>query len=118
MSGILPIDTTRVIFCWNLPKTSSITAMVVGKGFDWDTMNRLHEKGLIMKNHEGQDLKYQLFGWILFIVCAIFFIASSLKNGDILTFIGSVIFLIACVVFLIPLFRTIKKAENDTKKDD
>ena len=63
-----------------------------------------------MKNHEGQDLKYQLLGWILFIVCAVFFIASSLKNGDILTFIGSVIFLIACVVFLIPLFRIIKKS--------
>ncbi len=63
-----------------------------------------------MENYEGQDLKYQLMGWILFIVCAIFFIASSLKNGDILTFIGSVIFLIACVVFLIPLLRTIKKS--------
>jgi hypothetical protein len=58
----------------------------------------------------ARDLKYQLLGWILFIVCAIFFIASSLINGDILTFIGSVIFLIACVVFLIPLFRTIKKS--------
>ena len=71
-----------------------------------------------MENHVGKDLKYQLLGWILFIVCAIFFIASSLKNGDILTFIGSIIFLIACMVFLIPLFSTIKKRENDTKKDD
>jgi predicted membrane channel-forming protein YqfA (hemolysin III family) len=61
-----------------------------------------------MENHERQGLKYQLFGWILFIVCAIFFIASSLKNGDTLTFIGSVLFLIACIVFLIPLFKTIK----------
>jgi predicted membrane channel-forming protein YqfA (hemolysin III family) len=70
-----------------------------------------------MGKHEGQDLKYQLFGWILFIVCAIFFIASSLINGDTLTFIGSIIFLIACIVFLIPLLKTIKKGENDTKKD-
>ena len=77
--------------------------------------NKLKET---MENHEGQDLKYQLLGWILFIICAIFFIASSLKNGDTLTFIGSVIFLIACMVFLVPLFKTIKKAENDTKKDD
>ena len=71
-----------------------------------------------MKNHEGQDLKYQLLGWILFIVCAIFFITSSLINGDTLTFVGSVIFLIACMVFLMPLFRTMKKAENDTNIDD
>ena len=70
-----------------------------------------------MENNEGQDLKCQLFGWILFIVCAIFFIASSLKNGDTLTFIGSIIFLIACIVFLIPLLKKIKKGENDTKKD-
>jgi len=68
-----------------------------------------------MENHEGKDLKYQLLGWILFIVCAIFFIASSLKNEDTLTLIGSVIFLIACMVFLMPLFRTINKAENDKK---
>ena len=71
-----------------------------------------------MENHEGQDLKYQLVGWILFIVCAIFFIASSLKNGDTLTFIGSVLFLIACIVFLIPLIKTTKKISNDTKRDD
>ena len=70
------------------------------------------------ENQIGKEIKYQLTGWILFILCAIFFIASSLKNGDTLTFIGSVIFLIACMVFLVPLFKTIKKAENDTKKDD
>lgn len=49
------------------------------------------------------EIKYQLSGWILFIICAIFFLASSLKNQDVLTFIGSVIFLIACIVFIIPL---------------
>jgi predicted membrane channel-forming protein YqfA (hemolysin III family) len=59
------------------------------------------------KNQIGQEIKYELAGWILFIICAIFFVASSLKNHDILTFIGSVIFLIACIVFLIPLVRSI-----------
>ena len=54
----------------------------------------------------GQEIKYELAGWILFIICASFFVASSLKNHDILTFIGSVIFLIACVVFLIPLVKS------------
>jgi hypothetical protein len=32
------------------------------------------------KNQIGQEIKYQIAGWILFIICAIFFIASSLKN--------------------------------------
>ena len=67
------------------------------------------------ENKIGQEIKCQLAGWILFIICAIFFIASSLKNHDILTFIGGVIFLIACFVFLIPLVRSNKKVENDTK---
>ena len=62
-----------------------------------------------------QEIKYQLLGWILFIICAVLFIASSLKNHDILTFMGSVIFLIACIVFLIPLIKSNKKAENDKK---
>jgi flagellar biosynthesis protein FliQ len=56
----------------------------------------------------GLEVKCQLAGWILFIICAIFFAASSLKNQDILTFIASVIFLIACIVFLIPLVRSRK----------
>ena len=70
------------------------------------------------ENHKGQDFKYQLAGWIIFIVCAIFFIASSLKNRDTLTFIGGVIFLIACIVFLIPLVRRNKEAENNLKIHD
>jgi hypothetical protein len=48
-------------------------------------------------------MKFQLWGWILFLVCAGFFIASSIRSGDMLSLIGSVIFLVACVVFIIPL---------------
>lgn len=79
------------------------------------TTNKMKEN---QENHNGQDFKYQLAGWILFILCAFFFIASSLKNQDTLTFIGAVIFLIACIVFLIQLVRTIKKAANHTKIHD
>ena len=52
----------------------------------------------------------QLAGWLLFVVCALFFIASSVHNRDILTFIGSVIFLVACVVFIVPVLRASKEA--------
>jgi hypothetical protein len=55
-----------------------------------------------------EDLKYQIVGWILFVFCALFFIVSSLKNHDTLTLIGSFIFLIACIVFLIPIIRAYK----------
>ena len=47
--------------------------------------------------------KFQLIGWILFILCAILFIISGLQTKDMLLLIGSIIFLLACLFFIIPL---------------
>jgi len=44
-------------------------------------------------------------GWGMFIVCALLYTAAGFRDGDILTFLGSMVFLAACVVFLIPLLR-------------
>jgi predicted membrane channel-forming protein YqfA (hemolysin III family) len=63
----------------------------------------------IQENLKKQENKLHLLGWILFIVCALFYIASSLKNQDTLTFIGSIFFLVACIVFIIPLVKKMKK---------
>ncbi|BBO81791.1 hypothetical protein DSCO28_23570 [Desulfosarcina ovata subsp. sediminis] len=49
--------------------------------------------------------KQQLIGWLLFVICAFFFIAASIKNRDLLTLIGSIIFLVSCLFFLIPLIK-------------
>ena len=58
---------------------------------------------------EGKrELKYQLWGWILFIVCAVIFIASSIRMGDPLMLVGSLFFLVACFLFLIPLLPKLK----------
>ncbi len=46
--------------------------------------------------------KYQIWGWILFIVSALFFMATSIRAGDILGLLGGAFFLMACFVFLIP----------------
>jgi hypothetical protein len=51
----------------------------------------------------NRETKFQLWGWILFLICAGFFIASSIKDGNVLSLAGSLIFLIACVAFIIPL---------------
>ncbi|MEA3442160.1 MAG: cytochrome oxidase subunit III [Chloroflexota bacterium] len=53
--------------------------------------------------NKNREKKFQLWGWILFLVCAVFFIASSIEDNNILSLVGSIIFFIACVVFLIPL---------------
>jgi uncharacterized membrane protein YhaH (DUF805 family) len=44
-----------------------------------------------------------LLGWLLFLVCAVFFIASGIEGGDMLGLVGSIIFLVGCLVFIIPL---------------
>jgi hypothetical protein len=54
------------------------------------------------------DLNYQLGGWALFVLCAAMFIVSSLKSGDLLLLFGSIVFLAACILFLIPLVKQLK----------
>jgi hypothetical protein len=47
----------------------------------------------------------QIIGWLLFIGSALCFTASTVKSGDFLGIGGSVLFLVACFVFLWPLVR-------------
>jgi hypothetical protein len=49
---------------------------------------------------------------MLFILCAAFFILSSIRSGDMLALSGSLIFLIACGFFLVPLVRAMRRAKN------
>ncbi|OGR28208.1 MAG: hypothetical protein A2277_14645 [Desulfobacterales bacterium RIFOXYA12_FULL_46_15] len=55
-----------------------------------------------MKNKEQFKFKYEILGWILFIVSALFFIGSSIRSGDMIGLFGGLFFLIACFIFLIP----------------
>ena len=48
------------------------------------------------------EFKFQLGGWILFILSASFFTAASIRVGDVLSLLGSLLFLFACFLFLIP----------------
>jgi hypothetical protein len=51
------------------------------------------------------ERKFNLSGWVLFVVCAVFFIISAIKAGDMWYLTGGIIFLVGCVVFIIPLVR-------------
>ena len=55
------------------------------------------------EDKKNRERKFHFWGWLLFVVCAGFFIASNVGGGSIVGLIGSVIFLVACVVFLVPL---------------
>ena len=54
------------------------------------------------KNAKSFEIKCQLGGWFLFIVSALFYGIASIRAGDFLGFLGSLFFLVACFVFLIP----------------
>ncbi len=54
----------------------------------------------MIKNVQHQ---FQLCGWILFVFSAIFFVISSIRAGDPISLIGGILFLVACLVFLVPL---------------
>ena len=58
-----------------------------------------------MNRQNRNELRFQFWGWILFVACAVFFIASGIRNNDGLTIVGSVIFLTACILFLIPIIK-------------
>jgi hypothetical protein len=57
--------------------------------------------------------RYQLWGWILFIASAIFFMAASINAGDSISLVGGALFLIACFVFLAPLLAQFLQATGD-----
>lgn len=61
----------------------------------------------------SREKRFHLWGWILFVVCAGFFIASAVRGGSILGVIGSVIFLVACVVFIVPLVKVRNRDKDD-----
>jgi|AntRauTorckE6833_2_1112554.scaffolds.fasta_scaffold47633_2 hypothetical protein len=46
-----------------------------------------------------------LWGWLLFLLSAVAFTAVAVRDGDVLLAVGSLLFLAACVLFLIPYAR-------------
>ena len=51
-------------------------------------------------NGSRKDKRHEIWGWLLFVISALFFIASSIRNWDMLGLLGGIFFLLACVAFL------------------
>jgi len=49
-----------------------------------------------------RESRFHLMGWALFLLCSFFFIADGVTAGDPLGIVGSVLFFLACIIFLIP----------------
>jgi hypothetical protein len=54
----------------------------------------------VSRNSPQKHKRYEIWGWILFTISALFFIVSSLRNGDIVGLLGGLFFLLACAAFL------------------
>lgn len=52
------------------------------------------------------DRRCHVVGWVLFIFSALLFTAASLRAGDMVGLTGSLLFLVACFVFLAPFWRS------------
>ncbi len=56
------------------------------------------------KKRWSNDQKRELGGWFLFLFCGIFFLLSGIQHKDFYTIIGTIIFMVACLFFMIPYF--------------
>jgi hypothetical protein len=62
---------------------------------------------------QRREHRINLAGWWLFVVSALFFIAASLRAGDLLGVLGSLFFLVACFVFLLPYALRARAEKSD-----
>ncbi|MGB3682873.1 MAG: hypothetical protein WA990_10365 [Rubrobacteraceae bacterium] len=58
------------------------------------------ERGYVPKGSRRKNERLELWGWMLFVVSALFFIFASLRAGDVIGLLGGFFFLLACGVFL------------------
>ena len=47
--------------------------------------------------------KYGLIGWILFVTCAVLYLEAAIEWASLTSIIGSLVFLLACLVFMVPM---------------
>jgi hypothetical protein len=60
---------------------------------------------MVLKAPPTNNRTLELVGWLLFLLCAVVFVVAGIRDGDVLITIGSVLFLAACVLFLVPYLR-------------
>ena len=61
------------------------------------------------RDDQRKELLYQVWGWIIFLICAFLFTASSVKIGDMLMIVASLFFVLGCIVFMIPLIKKFRE---------
>ncbi len=52
-----------------------------------------------------REWQFTVTGWLLFTLSAIFFTWSAIREGDWIIICASLLFFVACLVFLVPVWR-------------
>ena len=66
----------------------------------------------MLSNTKKAEARFHLMGWLLFLVCSVLFIIESLSTGSTVGLVASVVFLVGCIVFIIPLVIGWNKEEE------
>lgn len=51
------------------------------------------------------EKRYQLIGLLGFIIAGFIFIAAGINSGDTLTVVGSIVWTLSCVIWMVPLLK-------------
>ena len=60
-----------------------------------------------------RENRYHIAGWALFVLCAFLFLFSAVRDGDGVLALASLVFLLGCILFLIPLLFPPAKTDDD-----
>ncbi len=52
------------------------------------------------------EQRSQMAGLVGFILAGLLFVATGVRSGDVLTIVGSVLWIASCVIWMIPLVRS------------
>ncbi len=55
--------------------------------------------------------RYNVTGWLLFTACTAFFTCTAVRVEDWINLTASLLFLIACIVFLVPVWHLCSPAD-------
>lgn len=62
--------------------------------------------------------RFELVGWVLFLLSAVAFLAQAVAQGDVLAGIASLLFFAGVVAFLLPFLRPARSRRGDTHPDE
>lgn len=64
--------------------------------------------------------RLEMLGWILFVICALLYLYGGIVAGDPLVISGSMVFLLACFIFIYATLKSKKdrKIDSDRSYDD